>query len=754
MLIQSTKDAILLHNNKKMLKRLVIFFLILSSLVTLSNCAQLPQEKKYVGVISAREIENNEFNKNIKRELMRYEDKERLENALSQIPREKNLSLKLRKIEPWLQRNGVGALSPEKQPHIWILLNMWSAYANKELSYSTKTIGGYENALGNYENALDALQIISHYEYPLKKAAIQNNLAKILVDLSSQSRVDYVEKAISYAQQALRVRTRSQFPEDWARTHIILAKALHDRSLGDKTSNLRHSADSFEQALEIQTFERSPDEYLMAVYELSQVLLELGQYQKSLTYLEKALELIEIQLQQNTFYDEKERFLINQAESLFFSAIWAAVQMKNYAKALQLMEWGKGRILRKKIQLNDLDKNTQPSILTILHWLSDLPSDSTIVAPIFSNQGTIVFILPVGIKNIGAENIVIIDGFTRKDLHALIRGEKDNEWGGYILAYAELKAKILNLKNDNQERNAWREKIEKTLKDFSQWIDPTFKQLQEMGIRRNSRLILLTDSDSGFLPIHSVQFQGQPLLAHYSIHFAPSIYGVYLAHKNLKKIKNKNILAVINPDNDLEWTEIEDKFINFAPKKRLMRVEANLENFWQAMKNLSPGYLHFASHGVFDFREPMKSGLKLSDGLLTVEELLSKPVNYLEGNRLVVLSACETTLVDIHAPSESIGIPLSFLQAGAPGVISSLWLVNDISTAVLMAKFYQLHIDESLEPARALVKAQQWLRSASVREINKLLRAKNVTLDPARYKENTIPYQDWYYWAGFVYIGM
>lgn len=729
-----------------MLKRLVIFFLILSSLVTLSNCAQLPSEKRHVGVISDREIERSEFDKYIKLELMRYGDREQLESALNQISQEANLSLKLKKIEPLLKRSGAKSLSPEGQPHIWILLNLWSADANDRLSYGTKSISGYENALGNYENAL---QVISHYEYPLKRAAIQNNLAKILVDLSSQSRIDYIEKAIAYAQQALRVRTRSQFPEDWVRTQIILAKAFHDRRLGDKTSNLRRSADFFEQALEIQTFERSPDDYLVTIYELSQVLLELEQYQKSLTYLEKALELNEIQLRRNSLYDEKERFLINQAESLFSSAIWAAVQMKNYAKALQLMEWGKGRILRKKTELNNLDKDTQPNILTIFHWLSDLSSDSTIVAPIFSNQGTIVFILPVGIKNIGAENIIKINGFTRKDLHALIRGEKDNEWGGYIRAYAEFKDK-----RDFNEKNIWRKKSETTLKYFSQWINPTLNQLQKMGTRRDSRLIWLTDSDSGFLPIHSVSFHGQPLLAHYSIHFAPSIYSVYLAHKNLKKIKSKNILAVINPDNDLPSTVIEDKFINFAPKKGLIGREANLENFRQAMKNLSPGYLHFASHGVFDFREPMKSGLKLSDGLLTVEELLSKPVNYLEGNRLVVLSACETNLVDIHAPSESIGIPLSFLQAGAPGVISSLWLVNDISTAVLMAKFYQLHIDESLEPARALAKAQLWLRSASVREINKLLRAKNVTLDPARYKENTIPYQDWYYWAGFVYTGM
>jgi CHAT domain-containing protein len=58
--------------------------------------------------------------------------------------------------------------------------------------------------------------------------------------------------------------------------------------------------------------------------------------------------------------------------------------------------------------------------------------------------------------------------------------------------------------------------------------------------------------------------------------------------------------------------------------------------------------------------------------------------------RLVVLSACETGLIDFTNESdEYIGLPSGFLYAGSSSVVSSLWTVDDMSTAYLMIKFLQ-----------------------------------------------------------------
>jgi CHAT domain-containing protein len=80
----------------------------------------------------------------------------------------------------------------------------------------------------------------------------------------------------------------------------------------------------------------------------------------------------------------------------------------------------------------------------------------------------------------------------------------------------------------------------------------------------------------------------------------------------------------------------------------------------------------------------------------------------------VALSACETGLYDIRSnPEEFVGLPATFLQLGAAGVVATLWQVDDLATALLMAKFYDLHMADKLSPPSALRGAQAWLRGAT-----------------------------------------
>jgi CHAT domain len=61
-----------------------------------------------------------------------------------------------------------------------------------------------------------------------------------------------------------------------------------------------------------------------------------------------------------------------------------------------------------------------------------------------------------------------------------------------------------------------------------------------------------------------------------------------------------------------------------------------------------------------------------------------------DGPRLVVLSACETGLYDTsNNPDDFVGLPATFMQLGAAGVIATLWQVDDLATALLMAKVYE-----------------------------------------------------------------
>jgi CHAT domain-containing protein len=120
-------------------------------------------------------------------------------------------------------------------------------------------------------------------------------------------------------------------------------------------------------------------------------------------------------------------------------------------------------------------------------------------------------------------------------------------------------------------------------------------------------------------------------------------------------------------------------------------------------------YLHLACHGVFSPANPLKSSLKLApsaefDGELTALEVFSIPL----AARLVTLSACQTGLGAITRGDEIIGFNRAFLAAGANGILSSLWRVSDVTTAVLMKRFYRglrnLPALEALQQAQRLVR--------------------------------------------------
>ena len=66
-----------------------------------------------------------------------------------------------------------------------------------------------------------------------------------------------------------------------------------------------------------------------------------------------------------------------------------------------------------------------------------------------------------------------------------------------------------------------------------------------------------------------------------------------------------------------------------------------------------------------------------------------------------------------HNPDEFVGLPGAFAALGAAGVLSTLWPVSDDATALLMAKFYELHREAALAPPTALARAQAWLREGS-----------------------------------------
>jgi CHAT domain-containing protein len=116
--------------------------------------------------------------------------------------------------------------------------------------------------------------------------------------------------------------------------------------------------------------------------------------------------------------------------------------------------------------------------------------------------------------------------------------------------------------------------------------------------------------------------------------------------------------------------------------------------------------VHLATHGILDDVEGLGipgfialAPSKGDSGLLTANEIFNLRLNA----ELVVLSACNTGRGRITGDGV-IGLSRSFIAAGVPSVVVSLWSVTDESTADLMAEFYR-QIQLTPDIAQALRKA-------------------------------------------------
>lgn len=245
---------------------------------------------------------------------------------------------------------------------------------------------------------------------------------------------------------------------------------------------------------------------------------------------------------------------------------------------------------------------------------------------------------------------------------------------------------------------------------------PLVQALDSLGVERGAHLDILPQGPLGILPLGLARDgrSGQMLLERYELSLSPSLTALRHAKKRASVVPS-SIVSLANPTLDLDFAQPESDFLrNWFRHDGAKYMEGRAVSPEEILAAL-PGHdmWHFATHGGFNPSAPLKSFLMLGgDNLLTLEMLFE--TSGLGTPRLVVLSACETGVYDLGSlPDEFIGLPSGFLQAGAAGVIATLWPVYDLSTALLIGRFYEGFVGGGLKPPAALRAAQLWLRDAS-----------------------------------------
>ena len=178
-------------------------------------------------------------------------------------------------------------------------------------------------------------------------------------------------------------------------------------------------------------------------------------------------------------------------------------------------------------------------------------------------------------------------------------------------------------------------------------------------------------------------------------------------------------------------------------------------------------YVHLSCHGRFNAVWPATSSLTLADGTLDVADVLRELHLNAE---LVCLSACETGRSHILQGDELIGLARAFLYAGTPSVVVSHWVVDEISTRLLMDRFYHELLDcpagqsEVGATALALGRAQNYLRNLTFDQLRHILQSVSDAKEMEQQLQffaasmDTLPDQEHpfhhpYYWAPFFLVG-
>ncbi|MFD3538239.1 CHAT domain-containing protein [Streptomyces sp. NPDC058662] len=191
------------------------------------------------------------------------------------------------------------------------------------------------------------------------------------------------------------------------------------------------------------------------------------------------------------------------------------------------------------------------------------------------------------------------------------------------------------------------------------------------------------------MPLHAYVHDGRCLLDEFTVSFAPS--AAVLARRPSPRPGPPVLAAVGDPTGDLRFASAEAAAVaELFPWSRsaVLRGAAAAAPVLLARDLPGATHVHLACHGVFDPSGPLESAFVLAGGSrMTLRRIMADRA--FRGVGLVFASACRTASTDAFLPDEAIGLASGLLQAGAVGVVASLWNVDDLAAMLVATRFYR-----------------------------------------------------------------
>jgi CHAT domain-containing protein len=270
------------------------------------------------------------------------------------------------------------------------------------------------------------------------------------------------------------------------------------------------------------------------------------------------------------------------------------------------------------------------------------------------------------------------------------------------------------------------------------WLLKPFEAVIEQ--QRPKNLIFSLDDVLRGIPLSALQDQQKEYLLEkdYTISVVPSTR-IFPPHRT-QDIR-KQVLSIglsnfeyYNQKHATRWPNLKNVDKEIDGIRQLFSVtDLRNENFTtitlqKAIISKTFPIVHIATHGTFS-SSPDQTSLITYDNPLNLNKLAEifqeATLSWKQNLEILVLSACQTAQGNNRAALGMAGVAL---RSGARSTVASLWNVNDLATAQLMIKFYEiLKTEPEQGKAYALKIAQQHIRE--------------------------LGYSSPYYWSPFILLG-
>ncbi|MGK7940896.1 MAG: CHAT domain-containing protein [Crocosphaera sp.] len=619
-----------------------------------------------------------------------------------------------------------------------------------------------EIAITSFEGAL---KVRTFEAFPLDWAGTHNNLAIAYSDRIRGDKAENIESAILSCQNVLKVFLPQTLPEDCRDTARLLGNLYaQENRWREAIKPYQTALEAVEVLYEDAVTLLGKEDVLSATDDLfhrtAYALAHVGELESAVVTLERGRAR---NLRETLARDRADLETVKQLNpELYKNYQEIANELRNLEQQerMRMTFEGKNNLGATPESNLQLIQQTRQRLKTVLADIRKLPGYENFLAlPTFAEitqavttNKPLIYLTTTEygslalIVNLNATEVSItpvqVDSLNNTQLRELLFNTEKSWFGAYVRLKQELQSyqdwrNNYEGERDSEEyRQINQQYYDKYQKAQAQWFDtidtvthqlwsklmePVISHLQQ---NKFQKAILIPTGLLSLLPLHAAWKEDKQAksgrkyaLDDISFAYIPNALSLIPAREIAHNTPPDSILAIDEPlpvnANKLpnSTLEVQTALETFPNHHIFKHEEANQPDVKKALNNY--GVVHFSCHGFADFTEPLKSGLLMSyDQILSLQDLFELNLQI----RLAILSACETSLPGMENLDEVVSLPTGLLQTGVAGVVASLWSVSEISTMILVARFYDFWRKDNLETSEALLKAQKWIRDTTKQE--------------------------------------